>query len=69
MKDFVPEKFWYIYLSLTRQVPGGPREETKFNWKRHHLFYQTVVVELYSMMLENPIARVTKVTKKVTKKW
>ncbi|KAF9523469.1 DNA topoisomerase [Crepidotus variabilis] len=70
VKGFEPEAFWYIYLSLSRPDPsGGLPEETKFNWKRHDLFFQRAVVELFAMMMENPIARVTKVTKKTTKKW
>ncbi|KAJ3510270.1 hypothetical protein NLJ89_g4776 [Agrocybe chaxingu] len=69
VKNFRPEKFWYIYLSLTRQTPSQGNEETKFNWKRHHLFDQAAVMNIYSFMMENPLAIVTKVTNKTTKKW
>ncbi|PPQ85703.1 hypothetical protein CVT26_005857, partial [Gymnopilus dilepis] len=68
VKDFVPENFWYIYLSLTRQSASQGNEETKFNWKRNHLFDQVVVQNLYEMM-GNSLAVVTKVTNKTTKKW
>ena len=44
-------------------------EETKFNWKRHHCFEQLVATNIFSLMMESTLARVTKVTSKVTKKW
>ncbi|KAF9483171.1 prokaryotic type I DNA topoisomerase [Pholiota conissans] len=69
VKNFVPESFWYIYLSLTRPSPSqGTAEETKFNWKRNHLFDEVVVANLYDRM-GNSLAVVTKVTNKTTKKW
>ncbi|KIM45556.1 hypothetical protein M413DRAFT_430221 [Hebeloma cylindrosporum] len=67
VKNFIPENFWYIYLSLTRPASQGT-EETKFNWKRVHLFDQVVVANLFAEM-ENSLAIVTKVTNKTTKKW
>lgn len=66
MKGFVPETFWYIFLSLTRLGEG---EETVFNWRRGHLFDFEVAVALYERVLEDPRARVTKVIEKNTKKW
>lgn len=70
VKAFRPESFWYIYLSLTRQSTSqAAEEETRFHWKRYHLFSQAVVIEIYTMMMENPIARVRNVTSKTTKKW
>ncbi|KAF9449670.1 prokaryotic type I DNA topoisomerase [Macrolepiota fuliginosa MF-IS2] len=68
VKNFVPEPFWYIFLSQTRNTPNGP-QETTFNWCRGHLFDEDVAVALYAYVLQSPIARVTKVTKKETKKW
>lgn len=68
VKNFVPEPFWYIFLSQTRNAPDGPKETT-FNWRRGHLFDEDVAVALYAYVLESPLARVTKVTKKDTKKW
>ncbi|KDR67536.1 hypothetical protein GALMADRAFT_79789 [Galerina marginata CBS 339.88] len=68
VKNFDPETFWYIYLSLTRQSASQGDEETKFNWKRNHLFDQAVVGTLYAL-IENSPAIVTKVTNKMTKKW
>jgi DNA topoisomerase-3 len=72
VRDFVPETFWYIFLALNRNgdVPSGERErQTVFNWKRGHIFDFDVALMLYEMVLERPMARVTKVVKKNTKKW
>ncbi|KAJ7594504.1 DNA topoisomerase [Mycena floridula] len=63
-KSFRPEQFWYIYLSYTR---GG--QETRFNWKRGHLFDSDVALVLYEQVLANPTATVAKVTNKEAKKW
>jgi DNA topoisomerase-3 len=64
VKAFKPEKFWYIYLALTHN-----QEETPFIWRRGHLFDFTVAYAIYEGVLEDNLARVTKVTKKNTKKW
>lgn len=68
MKNFIPEDFWYIFLSHTSDTPMGPRE-TVFSWKRGHLFDEAVVAVLYEHVLEFPNARVAKVVNKETKKW
>ncbi|KAI0066039.1 prokaryotic type I DNA topoisomerase [Artomyces pyxidatus] len=68
VKAFQPEKFWYIYLALTRNTSDGP-EETSFTWRRGHLFEFHVAFVIYQGVLSDPRARVTKVTKKNTKKW
>jgi DNA topoisomerase-3 len=68
VKNFVPERFWYIFLSKSVDTPDGPKE-TAFNWRRGHLFDAGVALALYSFVMENPTARVTKVTNKDTKKW
>ena len=68
VKNFTPESFWYIYLSLTRQSASQGEEETKFNWKRNHLFDQVAVVNLFEAMGDS-LAVVTKVNSKMTKKW
>lgn len=65
VKSFVSEPFWYIYLSLIR----NSEEETVFTWKRGHLFDFAAAVAIYDLVLSNPLARVTKVTNKSTKKW
>ncbi|EPQ56903.1 prokaryotic type I DNA topoisomerase [Gloeophyllum trabeum ATCC 11539] len=71
VQAFVPEMFWYIYLSLVSPPTGtsGGNRETVFTWKRGHLFEVEVVLALYEGVLENPMARIRKVTKKETKKW
>lgn len=65
VKSFVSEPFWYIYLSLIR----NSNEETVFTWRRGHLFDAGVAIAIYDRVLSNPLACVTKVTNKSTKKW
>ncbi|KIK69127.1 hypothetical protein GYMLUDRAFT_637030 [Collybiopsis luxurians FD-317 M1] len=64
MQNFRPETFWYIYLSLLRN-----NEETRFNWKRGHLFDEDVAIALYEHVLDDPVARIQSVVKKETKKY
>lgn len=61
---FVPEPFWYIFLSLTRKS-----DETVFIWRRGHLFEYQVAAVIYEHVLEDATTRVTKVVNKSTKKW
>lgn len=68
VQAYRPEKFWYIYLALCHDVTRN-REETPFTWSRGHLFDFSVAYALYEGVLEDNLARVTKVTKKNTKKW
>lgn len=68
VKSFVPEDFWYIYLALSRD-DANDSKETPFNWRRGHLFDFDVSAAIYEHVLEDPLARVTKVTNKDTKKW
>jgi DNA topoisomerase III len=69
VKSFVPETFWYIYLALTRiDEVSGEETETPFTWRRGHLFDLEPALALYEHVLDNPMARVTKVTNKNTKK-
>lgn len=68
VKNFVPEDFWYIFLSKEKDTPIGP-QNTTFNWRRGHLFDEAVVAALYAYVLEGPVVRVAKVTNKDTKKW
>ncbi|KAH9166435.1 DNA topoisomerase, partial [Lactarius sanguifluus] len=68
VQAFKPEKFWYIYLALTHNASGN-QDETPFTWRRGHLFNFTVAYAIYEGVLEDNLARVTKVTKKNTKKW
>ncbi|KAI0697280.1 DNA topoisomerase [Cytidiella melzeri] len=66
VKAFRPETFWYIFLALAREEDPA---ETPFTWRRGHLFDVAVAIALYEHVLINPLARVTKVTQKDTKKW
>ncbi|KAL0581930.1 DNA topoisomerase [Marasmius crinis-equi] len=65
VRDFRPEKFWFIYLAIT----SDSGQETTFNWKRGHLFGEDEALVIYEHVMENPRARVTKVERKETKKW
>ena len=69
VKLFRPESFWYIFLSLTRQTTSQGQEETKFNWRRHHCFDRLAAANIFSLMMESTLAKVTKVTNSNTKKW
>ncbi|KIM83269.1 hypothetical protein PILCRDRAFT_783465 [Piloderma croceum F 1598] len=70
VKSFVPETFWYIFLSLSRSTSSSSApEETQFTWRRGHLFDFDVTLALYQHVLGDPLARVVKVVQKPTKKW
>ncbi|KAI0730280.1 DNA topoisomerase, partial [Fomitopsis betulina] len=69
VKAFRPETFWYIYMSITRESNNGEEEETVFTWRRGHLFDFDVAMAIYEHVLESPVARVTEVKSKDTKKW
>lgn len=70
MQNFRAETFWFIYLSLIRpSASQGANEETRFNWRRGHLFDQDIAIVLYEHVLADPAAKVEKVVKKETKKW
>jgi len=68
VESFVPETFWYIFLSIERE-DEGEEQVTEFTWRRGRLFEADVAIALYTLVLENPRARVTKVERKKTKKW
>ncbi|EIM82961.1 prokaryotic type I DNA topoisomerase [Stereum hirsutum FP-91666 SS1] len=70
VQSFVPEAFWYIYLSIEPNAGSSKiNEEVQFTWRRGHLFEFEVALVIYEVVLASPRARVTKVTKKNTKKW
>ncbi|KAH7888880.1 DNA topoisomerase [Phlebopus sp. FC_14] len=68
VKAFTSEDFWYILLSLNREI-RGEEKKVDFTWRRGHLFEADVVTAIHEDMLESPRARVVKVTQKNTKKW
>ncbi|KAF9809736.1 hypothetical protein IEO21_07278 [Rhodonia placenta] len=70
VKSFVPETFWYIYLSLSRpSSTDRDEDETIFTWRRGHLFDLHFAMVLYESVLAVPRAQIVKVTSKDTKKW
>ncbi|KAF7315785.1 DNA topoisomerase [Mycena indigotica] len=70
VKNFVPEPFWYIFLSLSRpDASQGGNVVTEFKWRRGHLFDQDVSTAIYEHVADNRRAKVTKVQEKDTKKW
>ncbi|KAF5357377.1 hypothetical protein D9758_005864 [Tetrapyrgos nigripes] len=70
VRNFRPEPFWYIYLTVTRPSHSQQEDaETVFTWRRGHLFSEDEALVLFEKVLDNPTAKVTKVTKKETKKF
>ncbi|KAF7321880.1 DNA topoisomerase [Mycena kentingensis (nom. inval.)] len=70
VKNFVPEPFWYIFLSLSRpSASQGGNIVTEFKWRRVHLFDHDVATAIYDQVRANSRTRVTKVQEKETKKW
>eukprot|EP00158_Paraphelidium_tribonemae_P008484 Partr_v1_DN28587_c0_g1_i5_m73504 putative DNA Topoisomerase len=61
---FIAENFWLIDLAVTKN-----NINTKFLWSRHVVFDRHACLVLYEMLLENPIAKVTSVNAKPSKKW
>ena len=64
VKDFVPEDFWYIFVSLERDDFN-----VQFRWKRNHLFDHAAVLVLFEQCVLQPEATVTNVQTKPTSKW
>ena len=61
---FVPEDFWKISVTLTKD-----RMNVQFSWDRGVLFDQLCCLVLYERCIDNPIATVTSVSSRPTKKW
>eukprot|EP00736_Rhodelphis_marinus_P006750 Rmarinus@m.25760 len=61
---FVSEPFWYLYLEIERDG-----QLAKFNWKRQRVFDRIICLSLYDVVMRDPTALVTSVTKKETRKW
>ncbi|KAF1958324.1 prokaryotic type I DNA topoisomerase [Byssothecium circinans] len=64
VRNFVPEQFWYI--KVVHEKDGI---NVKFSWRRGHLFDRMAVVIIFERCLLSKLAKVTKMTKKPTKKW
>ncbi|KAJ7723525.1 DNA topoisomerase [Mycena metata] len=57
VKNFVPEPFWYIFLSLSRPSDSSQGTiETEFKWRRVHLFDHDAAAVIYEHVMSNPIA-------------
>ncbi|KAN0061763.1 DNA topoisomerase [Thecaphora frezii] len=76
--NFVPEPFWYISVTKDRILGGAdptPDDDpadvkrVQFSWDRGHLFDQTTAAVLLEGCVSEPLATVTKVLSKQTKKW
>ncbi|KAF2712980.1 DNA topoisomerase 3-beta [Pleomassaria siparia CBS 279.74] len=64
VRNFVPESFWHI-----RVVHEKDDMQVKFSWARGHLFDRMAVTIIFEKCLIAKRAKVTKMTKKATKKW
>jgi DNA topoisomerase III len=64
VRNFVPEPFWYIRVEHTKDDI-----DVKFNWRRGHLFDRMAVTIIFERCLMAKKAKVTKTTKKPTRKW
>lgn len=64
VRNFIPEPFWYIKVNHIKDDV-----EVKFNWRRGHLFDRMAVILIFERCIASRTAKVTKMTKKPTKKW
>ena len=76
VQSFSPEPFWYIYLGLDRPLPSGEQQNAhheeniiEFAWSRGRLFEFEIGFILYEIVLASPLALITSVKRKPTKKW
>lgn len=68
VREFVPETFWYIYVTILREDAHEGEKEIVFKWRRVHLFDWHSVFVLYEQCMEQPVARVDRVETKPTSK-
>ncbi|KAI8333699.1 DNA topoisomerase [Chlamydoabsidia padenii] len=68
-ENFVSEDFWKINLTYTETRPNEPPLHTSFNWDRVRCFDRHTCFVLYNQCVTNPLATVTKVTRKNVQKW
>ena len=64
VKSFVPEKFWYITVTITRD-----RQKTQFNWVKGRYFDRLYVALLYQNCLNFQEGTISKVELKRVTKW
>ena len=69
IKNFRPEKFWSIKLTVNRNnQESGKNEVCQFNWQRNKLFDELATQVLLDNCIDARFAKVTSVLKKQTKK-
>ncbi len=61
---FVPEDFWQISASVSRDGLTA-----NFSWRRGRLFDRLICLILYEQCVDRPMATVTNVISKSTRKW
>ncbi|KAL9654769.1 hypothetical protein ABK040_008563 [Willaertia magna] len=64
IKNFQPEKFWYIKCTHIKEEEG----KVELLWKRGRLFDQLACIVIYELCVENPLARVIRVQRKERRK-
>jgi DNA topoisomerase-3 len=64
VRNFVPEPFWFI--KVTHEKDGIT---VRFLWRRGHLFDRMAVTIIFEQCILSKLAKVTKMSKKPTKKW
>lgn len=62
IRDFKPEKFWYIQLKLSKLV-NGKNEEVKFDWQRLRVYDKLTCLVLYERCLDSVKAKVVDIQK------
>lgn len=70
VRNFVPEKFWYVLVTdKRREALGRPLQTVDFRWRRGHLFDEEIVKTFHNACKEASDACVTLVQTKPTKKF
>ncbi|RUP50984.1 hypothetical protein BC936DRAFT_136729 [Jimgerdemannia flammicorona] len=69
IQSFVSEDFWRIDVTYAHPDPAEAGHVVQFNWARGRLFDRLFCFVLYEQCVEQPMARVFKVSGKDTSKW
>ncbi|KAJ1673955.1 DNA topoisomerase 3-alpha, partial [Spiromyces aspiralis] len=69
VENFVSEPFWFLHAEHTQRCEGGEDARVSFTWRRRRLFDQEVCFVIYAACMEDPTARVVKVTARPKEKW
>ena len=62
IRDFKPEKFWYLALKVTK-MNQGKAEEIKFEWDRSRVYDKMACLVLYEKCIDAARARVADIQK------